>query len=628
MNPYGIGYGADMMFSTAGTAILYENHLYGCNTTWNQNYETFTTMGSNWTTVQGQNWVAQNFTASSSHSVNQIVIWAKRTATAAAGYMYVSIRDANTGQPNTPDLGIGLYAIAYVSTSGGPIEVSLENEIQLDIGKNYAIVVRAPGADATNYVQVQYNTAGGASGQMETSTDGGVAWTGSAYDINYTIIGRPQPIYGNVQAGQSFTVGASPHTAYKVRLILGRVGQPGNVYVSIRNYTGGVVSNADLAVVALNGNAVTLDKASYDCVLVPEKSLEATKQYAIVVTASSGDRYNYILMCADGAAGYAGGTALQSIDSGITWSTIAQDYNFEVWGNACLSVLNAKVFKSYLVTGDWLITSETLNVTPPYYDNNQDPSTLFILSFMSLTGTTYASTPCELWEKGPITIYLNPTQASALTWGGNYKVRLSDIAGTIYSEYGLLSTDWSPSSLIYLDNWVRLCAKDMEAYKTAKTGTTTTYLTYVSGKGYCLNQDGGAIFNQACPRLSYVRPALFQTTNNQPDMDNTVTPTPGFTDANKYRVKLGSYLSDLLDQGAAASGIADTKTFGGFLMVAIYFIIAFGTVATGFAWAGMIAAFPIWLMGMDWGLLDVQFSLVILFILVILFVREFWWKGG
>lgn len=628
-NSYGIGYGADMEFSTGGTAILYESYTYGCNTTWNQNYETFTTMGSNWTTVQGQNWVAQNFTASSYHSVNQVVIWANRTATAAAGYIYVGIRDANSGSPNGPDLGTGLYAIAYVSTSGGPIEVSLENEIQLETGKNYAIVIRAPGADSTNYVGIQFNAAGGASGQMETSTDGGVSWTGSAYDFNFVIIGKPQPVYGNIEAAQTFLVGTTPHTAQRVRLILGRVGQPGNVYVSIRNYTGGVLANADLATVALNGNAITLDKAMYDCVLTPEKSLEANKSYAIVVTAPSGDRYNYVLWCADPAGGYASGTALQSIDAGITWTALAADYMFEVWGNSVLSVVNAKVFKNYLTTGDWLITSEILNVSPPYYDNNEDPSAFYIVSFMGLVGTTYASTPCELWDKSPVSIYLNPTQASLLSWGGNYKVRLSNLAGTVYSEYSLISTDWNASSLTYLDNWARLCAKDMEAYKLARTGTTVSYLTYVAGKGNCLNQDGGAIFNQAVPRLSAVRPNLFQVTSNRPDMEDTSTiPTPGATSSTRYREKLGSYLADLIDQGAAASGVKDPKTFGGLVMVAIYFLIAFGTVAVGFAWAGIIAAFPIWLMGMDYGFLDVQFSLVMLFILVILFVREFWFKGG
>jgi hypothetical protein len=634
LNAYGIGYGADMTFATAGTAVLYENYLYGCNTTWSQSYEsTSANVTSNYTATQvfGNNWTAQTFTTTQSHSVHQVVLWASRSATAAAGYMYVSIREANTDNVTSPDMAIGLYAISLVSTTGGPIEVSLDNEIQLDTTKKYAIVVRAPAADATNYISLWSSNTSGTSiyagGNAIRSVNGGGTWTSyTGYDVYFSIIGRPQPIYGNVQAAQSFTVSTSPHTATKVRLILGRVGQPGNIYVSIRNYTGGVISNADLALVTLNGNAITLDKASYDCVLVPEKSLEANKQYAIVITAPSGDRYNYILMCADAGAGYAGGTALMSIDSGISWIVQTFDYNFEIWGNACLNVLNTKVFKNYLVTGDWLIVSETLNVSPPYYDNNQDPSTLFVLSFMGLTGTTYASTPCELWEKGPIVIYLNPTQASALTWGGNYKVRLTDLAGTTFSEYALLSTDWSASSLIYLDNWVRLVAKDMEAYKTAKTGATVTYLTYVADKGYVLNQDGGAIFNQACPRLSYVRPNIFQITSNTPDISTTSVPMPGATI--DYRVRLGSYISGLLDQLAGAMGVDDVKTAGGILMVAIYFLVAFGTVMKGFAWAGMIAAFPIILMGMYFGLLDVTMIIIILVILAFLFVREFFFKGG
>lgn len=646
LNPYGTGLGAEMVFSTGGTAILYENNLYGCNTTWSSVYEASATpingisgnwtsgavYGANWTNIYGMNWIAQTFTTTQAHSVHQVVLWAQRTGLAGStAYAYVSIRDATTDNVTTPDLAIGLYALAFVSTSGGPIEVSLENEIQLDINKKYAIVIRAPAADATNYISILSSNFTGpsiyAGGNVARSINGGVAWVSfTDYDLYFNIIGRPQPIYGNVQASQSFTVLTSPHTAYKVRLILGRVGQPGNVYVSIRNYTGGVVASADLAVVALNGNAITLDKASYDCVLIPEKSLEATKQYVIVVTAPSGDRYNYVLMCASGSDSYVGGTALMSTNSGQTWAAVvpANDYNFEVWGNAVLSILNAKIFKNYLVTGDWLICGETLNVSPPYYDSNEDPSTLYILSFMGLTGTVYASTPCELWEKSPITIYLNPTQAQALTWGGNYKVRLQNLSGSVYSEYGLLSADWNAASLTYLDNWVRLVAKDMEAYKYSRTGVATTYLTYVADKGYVLNEDGGAIFNQACPRLSYVRPNLFQITSNQPDVSSgtsTVIPINPET-------RLGSYLYGLILQFAGASGIADPVTAGGIIMVAIYGLIAFGTVTLGFAWAGMIAAFPIILLGIYYGLLNMQLIFIILVLLMFLAVMQFIAKGG
>ncbi len=637
INTSGIGYGLDMTATTAGATVLYENYLYGCNTTWSQTYETDSaSIYGNWTSgtvtytgvpVFGNNWTAQTFTTTSAHSVSQIVLWMNRTTTAAAGYVYVSIRDGTSDNVTSPDLGIGLYAIGYVPVNGGPIEVSLENEIQLDYNKKYAIVVRAPSADATNYVSVWgSSTSIYTGGNAIRSITGGASWVTQTYDIFFSIIGKPQPIYGNVMAGQSFTVGAVAHTAVKTRLILGRVGQPGNVYVSIRSYSGGTMSNADLTVVALNGNAITLDKAVYDCVLTPEKSLEANKQYAIVVSAPSGDRYNYVMWCADSSGGYTGGNATISINAGISWTSLTYDYNFEIWGNPCISVLNAKVFKNYLATDDWLICAEVMNVYPPYYDNNEDPSMLYQLSFMSQTGTVYAATPCELWEKNPITIYMNPTQATALTWGGNYKVRVGDLSNTYYSEYGLQSTDWNAASLRPLDNWVRLTAKDMEVYQTSKTGQTVSYLTYASDKGYVLNENGGAIFNQACPRLSYVRPDLFLVTSNQPDIPTTVVATPG---ANiSYRERLGTYLADLIDSGAGAMGIGDPKTAGGLMIIAIYALFAFGTVMKGYAWAGMIAAFPVILLGMYYGLLDVQLILAVLVILILLFVREFIWKGG
>jgi hypothetical protein len=246
---------------------------------------------------------------------------------------------------------------------------------------------------------------------------------------------------------------------------------------------------------------------------------------------------------------------------------------------------------------------------------------------MGLVGTTYAATPCELWNKSPVAIYLNPTQASALSWGGNYKVRIGDLSNTVYAEYALISTDWNASSLTYLDNWARLTAKDMESYMTTKTGATVSYTTYVANKGYVLNQDGGAIFSQACPRLSYVRPNLFQITSNQPDVPTPAVATNTGWFSQDYHVALGSYLSGLIDQGAGAAGIGDPKVFGGIIMLAIYAVVAFGTVMKGFAWAGMIAAFPVVILGMYYGLLNPILIIVLLIIFVFLFVREFFFKG-
>jgi hypothetical protein len=83
----------------------------------------------------------------------------------------------------------------------------------------------------------------------------------------------------------------------------------------------------------------------------------------------------------------------------------------------------------------------------------------------------------------------------------------------------------------------------------------------------------------------------------------------------------------MIDDGAAAAGIADAKVFGGIIMLALYAIVAFGTVMKGFAWAGMIAGFPVILLGMYYGLLDVTMIIIFLIIMTFLFVREFFFKG-
>lgn len=626
-------YGSEATFTTGGGAVLYESNLQGCNTTWNQSYESFlATNNVAWKRVYGSNWTSETFTTTSAHSVNQIKLWARRAATAAAGYMYVSIRDAALSDNITsPDLAIGLYSIAYISTAGGPIEVNLESEVQLEAGKKYAVTIRSPAADATNYTEIWYSTAGSyTGGNMVNSDNGGSAWiSDAAADIRFEIIGKPQPIYGNVMGAQTFSVGNTPHTAYKFRLILGRVGSPGDVEISLRSATGGVISKTVLSDAILNGNAMTLDKTAYDCILIPEKGLIASANYSIVVAAPSGDRYNYVIWCADNSGGsYTGGSGYVSTNSGVSWVAQAYDHYFEVWGNPVFEIANVRVFKNYLTTGDWLICSTIINVLPPYYDNNEDPSTRCTFSLIgSTTGTVYASTPCELWDKNPIAIYLNPTQAGMLSWGGDYKCRLSNIDGTVFTDYAIQPTDWNAASLVYLDNWSRNCAKDMEEYQLNRKGKTVQYLSYASGKGWVLNQDGGAIFNVAIPRLQNVRPNLFLVTTNVPDLDTTDYPTPGLDDKTP-EAKLGSYIWGLIQQGAAASGMQDANQFGAVMMLAIYALIAFGTVIKGYAWAGMIAAIPVLFMAAEFGLLSPQVFLIVITIVAFLFVNQFIWSRG
>jgi hypothetical protein len=167
----------------------------------------------------------------------------------------------------------------------------------------------------------------------------------------------------------------------------------------------------------------------------------------------------------------------------------------------------------------------------------------------------------------------------------------------------------------------------METYQTMKTGAAVVYMTYVADKGWVLNDQGGSIFNVAVPKLQNVRPNIFQVTSNSPIITTTAVSTPG-KDKMNYRIVLGSQIAGFIDNLAAGMGIDDPKIAGGTVMVAIYAIFAFGTIIKGFAWAGLIAAFPIVLLGMYYGLLDPQLILIMLVIIAFCFTKEFIWKWG
>jgi hypothetical protein len=373
----------------------------------------------------------------------------------------------------------------------------------------------------------------------------------------------------------TFTSDDTAHTVTSVRLSLKRVGLPSDVTISIRNANaaGDEPTGEDLCVEVIDGDALSTSYAWYEITFDTVKSLEASTSYAIVVRALDGDyASNYVLWQKDTAAGLANANNGSSPTGGITWVADTGDQLFEVWGYTSLRVLNAKVFTGYITSGDWLVTAETENTYPPYYNDNADPSVYFYLQLVDTnTGKVEGATPCKQWGRQPLGIYLNPTVTSSLTWSGNYTARLYYTEEGDYQEYPLTDIDWRGNNLSYLDQWLLTTATSMGDYY----GTSLITTQQSKANKIVLNSIGGAYFAIGIPSLEDIRPEMFSEVGGSTAAHTEGTFGHAYSSTKDWRTNVGSQISTLFNSLGTAMGIdtSDTDTENRF--VGIIWILAY-----------------------------------------------------
>ncbi len=430
---------------------------------------------------------------------------------------------------------------------------------------------------------------------------------------------------------QTFTTNTTtiPHSVTTVKLSLKRVGIPGTITASLRNTsncTAGVTcycypTGADLTSGTLDGASISTGYTWYIFTMATETCLSANTTYAIVVSCADCDSTNYVMWQADASGGYGGGNAGYSNDSGVTWTAqCTPDQLFEVWGNPCISVEDAKVITSYIEDGDWLICILYKNLYPPYYADAEDVSSYFSLQLADGT-TVLAQTKCPEWGYKPGCIYLAADEVTGLQWGYAYRVRLyGNFTGNPYAEYSLQSSDWLGSDLTRLDSWVRSTASLMETYY------NTDLTTYVAEQGICLNSTGGVIFSNNIPELEVIRPDLFSITSTNVQIeDENFTHT--YQESLVWQQALGPQLSLALNNLGSTVGVGGS-TAGAIIGFIIYALVALFAFRPGHAIAAIVIPLPILLIIFGTGLAELALMAILLAVAVVLFVRTLWFAGG
>jgi hypothetical protein len=321
----------------------------------------------------GSYWRAQTFTPSQTHTVTSVQLPLLKVGN-PTGDVIVSIRATNSlGQPTGGDLATGKIATSSIVASWSPARwytFDLGAGYQLEQGKMYAIVWRAPNATASTPMYYWVNLSGSYSkGRVMAGTNGASwmnlsVWDGAFVESGTTVAPviipdpdpEPQPepepeqpagtvqeyevnrsvnandiFYGSYWRAQTFTP-SQTHTVTSVQLPLLKVGNPtGDVIVSIRatnslgQPTGGDLATGKIATSSIVASWSPARWYTFD--LGAGYQLEQGKMYAIVWRAPNATASTPMYYWVNLSGSYSKGRVMAGTN-GASWM------NLSVWDGA------------------------------------------------------------------------------------------------------------------------------------------------------------------------------------------------------------------------------------------------------------------------------------------------------
>jgi hypothetical protein len=192
--------------------------------------------------------------------------------------------------------------------------------------------------------------------------------------------------------------------------------------------------------------------------------------------------------------------------------------------------------------------------------------------------------------------------------------------------YQLKKGDWQGSNLNALDNWCIVTANLMGTYY------NTSYVVFVpkpktlwvlpNGMTAALNQQAGAIFDNAIPGLSTVRPSLFQTLVGLIQY-NAQTFSPVLQNSLNWETSVGPGIAQAATSAGSSLGI-DPKTLLVFCFLFIYALFAFWLINANQMAIALVGAFPWVMWGVYLGIIDVIVIGTIAAIAALYIVWHFW----
>jgi hypothetical protein len=166
-------------------------------------------------------------------------------------------------------------------------------------------------------------------------------------------------------------------------------------------------------------------------------------------------------------------------------------------------------------------------------DYDTDPEDLssdaFLVTLRDSVGTPLASNPLANNGYGNkmIALYLTPTQAATITWGGTYSIRVQGNPSLFpiypYEDRSFTFADWVSSTTL-TQGQTYFTTAIIQQTKVLETLLGVTY-TVSTQTGYRLNNDGQAYWNEMIPGISLI-PGITSIGSSQVVFDNATYTYP------------------------------------------------------------------------------------------------------
>ena len=463
--------------------------------------------------------------------------------------------------------------------------------------------------------------------------------TGSVLADSYTLYeyyntngDADNEIYSANYFAQTFTVGSESHTINAVRLMLYSEGTPGNLYVSIRATSAGAPDGLDLSTGSYTGSLLSAaSPGNWREIEMTAYTLEAGETYAIVCYGTGTSNANCIHWRQDASGPtYAGGSKYASTNGGVTWSaTAGTDFMFEVYGETVISLDDVRVYSGYLEDDDWVIVCR-YTCNDPLYAPYGDPTETWAIQLLDAGGNVVAQDPLQSWGLRPGSIYISAADAAALEWGNvDYDLRIQALYdAATYDSYDLIASTWYGSigaAGDLLDNWCVYSAKLMGE---EDAQDETEYIISVIEYGDVLNVEGGNIFMKGIPHLEEVRPYIFYVNiDDIGEWDESTGPGTYETALDDWETAVGTELETAFDDAGAIVGLSG-RYIGGMIVFISFLVLSGLAVSTGHFTAGLSLGSVVLICGVLVGLIPMGAMFVAIALLVVLFVKNFWWQGA
>ena len=292
-----------------------------------------------------------------------------------------------------------------------------------------------------------------------------------------------------------------------------------------------------------------------------------------------------------------------------------------------------KAFQNIWEDGDILLVA-TYHITYATEPNETAASTFMLSLYDTNSSTLIRSRPVLHYQYNVYSIYFNPDQASALSWGSEYKVRImgnpayfTPEEGTTMATKTLLNWDWVEGAANTSRELLRLyclnLAVDLGAEKNVTWIETTPEAQF-------LNAVGSKAFLEAIPSLNTVIPSLFLVSSSVTTGSFNITrqnTTGALANETSYSTQLGTAITAAFAGVGDYLGISTKWVVAAWAMLFIVIIASIIFLNSGNTTAAAVLSIPIVILMIWTGALPMALVFTAGIVVLVLVGYYFWLRG-